>query len=98
MKLSKNKANAFNSIRNSKTYRIIKGSINVICWIVIAALAVFMITFLVSRINGGTPSVFGYTFHRISSGSMEPELKVDDVILDYEVIVLLGIGILPTKT
>lgn len=82
---TKTKAKGIGNIRNSKTYRVIKGAINVICWIVIAALAVFMITFLVSRINGGTPSVFGYTFHRISSGSMEPELKVDDVILDYEV-------------
>lgn len=73
------------SRRASKTYRVIKGIINAVCWIIIIALAIAMITFLVSRINGGTPSVFGYTFHRISSGSMEPALMVEDVILDKEV-------------
>lgn len=71
--------------RVSKSYRIIKGIINAICWLIIIALAIAMITFLVSRINGGTPSLFGYTFHRISSGSMEPELKVEDVIVDKEI-------------
>lgn len=71
--------------RVSKSYRIIKGIINAICWLIIIALAITMITFLVSRINGGTPSFFGYTFHRISSGSMEPELKVEDVIVDKEI-------------
>lgn len=72
-------------MRASKTYRVIKTIINVVCWIVVAVLAVVMVAFLVSRINGGSPSVFGYTFHRISSGSMEPELMVGDVILDKEV-------------
>lgn len=71
--------------RVSKSYRIINGVINAICWLIIIALAIAMITFLVSRINGGTPSLFGYTFHRISSGSMEPELKVEDVIVDKEI-------------
>ena len=71
--------------RVSKSYRIIKGIINAICWLIIIALAIAMITFLVSRINGGTPSLFGYTFHRVSSGSMEPELKVEDVIVDKEI-------------
>ena len=73
------------SRRASKTYRVIKAIINAVCWVIIIALAIAMITFLVSRINGGTPSVFGYTFHRISSGSMEPALMVEDVILDKEV-------------
>ena len=81
----KNKIPEHHYRRASKTYRVIKGIINGICWFIIAVLAVVMIAFLVSRINGGTPSLFGYTFHRISSGSMEPELKVEDVILDKEV-------------
>ena len=71
--------------RASKTYRTIKGIINAICWLIIIALAIAMITFLVSRVNGGTPSLFGYTFHRISSGSMEPALQVEDVIIDKEI-------------
>lgn len=71
--------------RASKTYRVIKGIINIVCWLVIIVLAGAMIIALVSRVNGGTPSLFGYTFHRVSSGSMEPTLKVGDVILDKEI-------------
>lgn len=39
---------------------------------------------LYSRIKGEVPSVFGYSILRVSSGSMEPELMVGDVILVRE--------------
>lgn len=39
---------------------------------------------LYSRIRGEVPSVFGYSILRVSSGSMEPELMVGDVILVRE--------------
>ena len=42
--------------------------------------AAFVVT-LVSRINGKTPSLFGFSFYRISSDSMQPSLKVGDIIL-----------------
>ena len=61
--------------------RIVK---NIVCWTLIAVLAFTLVTFLLTRISGGTPSFFGYTVHRISSGSMEPTLMVGDVILDKE--------------
>ncbi len=47
----------------------------------VAIVAVFLIT----RINGGTPTVFGYSIYRVSSGSMEPELMTGDVILNKTV-------------
>lgn len=58
---------------------------NVVCWTLIAVLAAVVIFALYSRINGNAPTVFGYSILRISSGSMEPELKIGDVILSKEV-------------
>lgn len=89
--LAKNKA-ALDTLHNvekaesisnpRKIFRIIK---NVVFGIVIVALAAAMITFLIVRMNGGTPTVFGYSIQRISSGSMEPELLVGDIIICKEV-------------
>ena len=61
-----------------KILRIIK---NVFFGIIIAALAVTMITFLIIRMSGGTPTVFGYSIQRVISGSMEPNLSVGDIIV-----------------
>ena len=65
-----------------RVFRIIK---NTVLGAVIVALAAAMIVFLVVRINGDTPSVFGYSLQRISSGSMEPELTVGDIIISKKV-------------
>ena len=54
---------------------------NVVCWTLIIILSFAVITFLLTRFTGGTPSLFGYTLQRVSSGSMVPELEVGDVIL-----------------
>ena len=62
--------------------RIIK---NVICWILVAVLTLAIITFMVTKFAGNTPTVFGYSLHRVSSGSMEPELSVSDVIVCKQV-------------
>lgn len=69
-------------IKNFKAFRVVRMIKNIICWILIAVLAVTLIVFLTTRIQGNTPTVFGYTFFRITSGSMEPELMIGDVILD----------------
>lgn len=69
-------------IKNFKAFRVARMIKNIICWILIAVLAVTLIVFLTTRIQGNTPTVFGYTFFRITSGSMEPELMIGDVILD----------------
>lgn len=68
-----------------KTFRVIKKILNVICILFIAVMVVIIAVSAVSRISGSTPSFFGYTIYRVSSGSMEPELMVGDVILDKDV-------------
>jgi signal peptidase len=37
------------------------------------------------RVSGGSTTVFGYSVFRVSSGSMEPELSVGDVILSKKI-------------
>lgn len=69
-------------IKNLKVFRIARLIKNIICWVLIIVLAFTLIVFLTTRIQGNTPSVFGYSIYRISSGSMEPELMIGDVILD----------------
>ena len=69
-------------MKKNKVFRIIKLIKNIICWTLIAVLVFTLVVFFMSRINGSTPSVFGYSIFRVSSGSMEPELKVGDIILD----------------
>lgn len=72
-------------MKKNKVFRIIKLIKNVICWTLIAVLVFTLVVFFMSRINGSTPSVFGYSIFRVSSGSMEPELMVGDIILDKTV-------------
>lgn len=62
--------------------RVIK---NVVCWILIAVLAFAVITFLLARVNGSTPSVFGYSFQRVETASMVPALEVGDVLVSKNV-------------
>ncbi|WP_294908718.1 signal peptidase I [uncultured Ruminococcus sp.] len=69
-------------MKKNKVFIIIKLIKNIICWTLIAVLVFTLVVFFMSRINGSTPSVFGYSIFRVSSGSMEPELKVGDIILD----------------
>ena len=67
-----------------KIVKVIKKIINVICWMMVIVFAFAICLSLVSRINGTTPSLFGYSIYRVSSGSMQPELEIGDVILDVE--------------
>lgn len=72
-------------MKKNKVFRTINIIKNIICWILIVILAFTMVVFLTARINGSTPSVFGYSIFRVSSGSMEPELMVGDIIIDKTV-------------
>lgn len=69
-------------MKKNKVFRIINLIKNIICWTLIVVLVFTLVVFFTARINGSTPSVFGYSIYRVSSGSMEPELKVGDIILD----------------
>lgn len=68
-----------------KRFKVIKGIVNVLCWILVVIIVFTVALSLITRINGETPSVFGYSIFRVSSGSMEPELMVGDIILDKAV-------------
>lgn len=74
--------NVLNKIKNSTAYRAVRMLKNTICWVLIVILAITMVIFLTTRIQGNTPTVFGYTIFRITTGSMEPELMIGDIILD----------------
>lgn len=58
-----------------------KKIVNVLSIILIVILTAVVIFSLTSRMMGNTPSVFGNYIFRVSSDSMEPTLKVGDVIL-----------------
>lgn len=75
-------SDTIDKIKNSTAFRAARLVKNIICWILILVLAITMVIFLTTRIQGNTPTVFGYTIFRISTGSMEPELMTGDVILD----------------
>lgn len=57
----------------------------VIFWTLIAVLAAAIVSFVMIRVKGGTPTVFGYSVQRVTSGSMEPTLMVGDIILSKDV-------------
>lgn len=61
-----------------KVLRIIK---NTVLGILIVVLTIVLITSMISKFSGNTPSLFGFSLFRVSSGSMAPELEVGDVIL-----------------
>ena len=68
-----------------KIYKIFDTLRSVICWVMIACLAVTLVVFFITRVTGNVPSVLGYSVYRVSSGSMEPELSIGDVILSKDV-------------
>lgn len=79
---SKNRIKKRHESKLRKTLRIIK---NIICWGVLAILVLTVIVFMGSKVNGKTPSLFGYSVLRVSTGSMQPELMIGDVILGKSV-------------
>lgn len=67
--------------KRSLSARIVLIVKRVLLSIVIAVFAIAIISFIVVRVNGGTPDVFGYSIQRIVSGSMIPTFQVGDIIL-----------------
>ncbi|MBE6540164.1 MAG: signal peptidase I [Ruminococcaceae bacterium] len=49
--------------------------------VVIVVEVVTILLFIVTKMQGGVPSLFGYNMYVIKSGSMKPELDIDDVII-----------------
>lgn len=69
----------------SKTYRVFRIIKNVICWTLLALLVVMVVVFLMMRMRGELPSLFGYSIQRVQTGSMVPELQVGDLLLSKKV-------------
>lgn len=64
-----------------KVLKKITGILGTVLLIVLIAVLIVMFN---ARISGEAPSIFGYQVFRVSSGSMEPELMIGDVILVKE--------------
>lgn len=60
---------------------MVKKIFNILGTVVLVLLVCIVILMFNARISGEAPSVFGYQVYRVSSGSMEPELMIGDVIL-----------------
>lgn len=68
-------------MKRTGIFKVLKIIKNVICWTLIVCLVSMVIIFFMARTSGETPSIFGYSILRVSSGSMEPELMVGDIIV-----------------
>ena len=67
--------------KKRSVFRIIKNTLFVL---ILVTLVAVIVTTIITRINGETPSMFGYSMFRVSTGSMAPELQVGDVILIHD--------------
>ena len=54
---------------------------NIIFAVVVLVLSALIVFVLYSRINGKSPSFFGYSLYRVSSDSMKPNFITGDIIL-----------------
>ena len=68
-----------------KVFNVFKCVIDIFCWVLIGVLLVSIIFSVIAHYRGTIPSAFGYTICRVSSGSMEPQLEVGDVIVGKKV-------------
>lgn len=68
-----------------KKKSILRKISNIILTIALIILVFVIALTFITRITGNTPSLFGYSIFRVSTGSMEPDLMVGDVILVQEV-------------
>lgn len=70
-------------MKNKKS--VLKKISNIVLTVVLILLTFVVVLTVITRITGNTPSLFGYSILRVSTGSMEPDLMIGDVILSYEV-------------
>lgn len=68
-----------------KKSSVVKKISNILLTVVLILLVFAVIITVVSRVSGKTPTFAGYMIFRVTTGSMEPELAVGDVILTKEV-------------
>lgn len=69
------------TIKENKAFKVLRIIKNVLLWCTIIFLVAVLAMTMYSRFTGNAPSIFGFSFYRVSSGSMQPELQVGDIIL-----------------
>jgi signal peptidase len=69
---------------DKKLFKIIGKVKNIVFAVILAMLVLVLVFTTWARVSGKTPYVMGFAVYRISSGSMEPSLKIGDVILSRE--------------
>ncbi len=65
--------------------KVLKKITTILGTILLIFLIAVVIVMFDARISGESPNIFGFHIFRVSSGSMEPELMIGDVILVKEV-------------
>lgn len=55
--------------------------VNILTTVLLVLMVAAVVLVFIVRVTGNSPSIFGYHVFRVSSGSMEPELHIGDVIL-----------------
>lgn len=63
---------------------MVRKVINIISTVILVILIAVVVFLFIIRASGKTPSIFGYQILRVTTGSMEPTLKVGDVIVVKE--------------
>ncbi len=58
--------------------------VNIISTVILVLLILLVIVLFIMRASGKSPSIFGYQVLRVTTGSMEPELMVGNVIVVKE--------------
>ena len=64
---------------------MVRKILNVIVTVILVILIAVVVFIFISRMNGSTPSIFGYSVFRVQTDSMTPTLQVGDVILTKQV-------------
>lgn len=67
-----------------KGYKIYKKIRSIILTLVLLLALIIMVFTVIARISGNTPTFFGHSVFRVSSGSMKPAYEVGDVIIVKE--------------
>ena len=63
----------------------IRKILSALSFVFLGIMVVFVVFLFVQRVSGSNTGIFGYSVYRVSSGSMEPELSVGDVILSKKI-------------
>ena len=62
-----------------------KKFLHIFSTVILVILIAVVVMVFIARASGKTPSIFGFSIFRVSSDSMEPTLKVDDIIMTQSV-------------